>query len=160
MSVSRTRYKVEGQERIQEPKTARSRRTLALPEILKTEIAELIAEHHSHDWNECDYLIQSGFGEPISPSVFSGRISKLCDGVTVHGLRHTFATLLNAHGMDTAQISAELGHSNLSTTANLYTHVFGGFSASSRTIAETVNGIAEKWGSDGAPEQKKKASKR
>jgi hypothetical protein len=59
--------------------------------------------------------------------------------VTVHGLRHTFASLLNSSGVDIARISRELGHSNIGTTMNIYTHVFGDVSASSRGIADIVN---------------------
>jgi len=58
--------------------------------------------------------------------------------VSVHGLRHTFATMLNSSGIDIARISAELGHSNISTTLNKYTHVFGGATASSRGIADEM----------------------
>ena len=59
--------------------------------------------------------------------------------ITVHGLRHTFASMLNSEGIDIARISAELGHSNITTTLNVYTHVFGGTSASSRGIADALN---------------------
>lgn len=40
-----------------------------------------------------------------------------------HDLRHTHATLLIANNIDMKTVSARLGHSNISTTMNIYTHV-------------------------------------
>lgn len=42
--------------------------------------------------------------------------------ITTHGFRHTHATLLFASGMDIKQVQARLGHSNVQTTLNTYTH--------------------------------------
>ena len=40
-----------------------------------------------------------------------------------HDLRHTHATLLIANGIDMKTVSSRLGHSNITTTMNIYTHV-------------------------------------
>lgn len=157
MSVNKARYIVEGEERIQEPKTAKSHRTLALPQVLADEIDLLIRTHHEQPYYHSDFLIQDAFGDPLSPSVFSGAIKDICPDITVHGLRHTFATLLNSKNVDIAQISAELGHSTITTTLNTYTHVFDATS-SSRQIADTVDSIFEEKGTFRAlPEMKKTA---
>src|SRR5699024_1230342 len=42
--------------------------------------------------------------------------------ITTHSFRHTHATLLFASGMDIKQVQARLGHSNVQTTLNIYTH--------------------------------------
>ena len=160
--VGRARYIVEGKEYVQEPKTARSNRHLALPNVLADEIELLISEHHAQEWYHSDYLIQDAFGDPLSPSVFSARIGKIekaagIDHVTAHGLRHTFATILHANHIAPAQTSAELGHSNLATTFNMYTHVFGDVASASRDIADTIDGVFDKKGAKEAHEDNKKA---
>ena len=162
IKVSKTRYVVESKEYIQETKTTRSTRHLALPALLADEIDLLIQEHHAQEWYHSDQLIQNAFGEPLSPSVFSTKIGKIekaagIDHVTAHGLRHTFATILNAQHIDAAQISAELGHSNLTTTLNIYTHVFGDVTSSSRGIADAIDGVFDKKGAKEAHEDNKKA---
>ena len=157
ISINKTRYIVEGEQHIQPTKTARSHRRLALPAGLAEEIALLIQEHHAQEWYHSDFLIQDAFGDPLSPSVFSSLIREIAPDITVHGLRHTFATLLNAQDVDLAQISAELGHSNLTTTLNIYTHVFGDVTSSSRGIADTVEDIFYKKGAKRTHEDNKKA---
>lgn len=44
--------------------------------------------------------------------------------ITFHQLRHTHASLLAFMDIDKMKISARLGHANLSTTMNIYTHLF------------------------------------
>ena len=157
VSIKRTRYVTDGKDYIKEPKTAQSKRRLALPKLLADEIDLLIQEHHSKEWQHSDYLIQDAFGDPLSPSVFSNKIRDIMPGITVHGLGHTFATLLNANGVDMAQISAELGHSNLATTLNIYMHIFGDISSSSRGIADTMDSVFDKKDAEGTHEDNKKA---
>jgi Phage integrase family len=41
-----------------------------------------------------------------------------------HDLRHTFASLLIAQNVNVAFVSRQLGHASVSTTLNVYTHLF------------------------------------
>jgi integrase len=143
VTISKTRHVVDGETQIQDTKTERSRRSLALPGFICEDIRQLIELHASYEWEHDDHLILTPFGEPMHPSTFSDHLPLIeqqhgIQHVSVHGLRHTFATMLNSSGIDIARISAELGHSNISTTLNKYTHVFGGATASSRGIADEM----------------------
>lgn len=162
--IHQTRHFVDGERQIQDTKTARSRRVLALPEVLVEDINALIDLHHSYEWECSDFLILTGFGEELNPSTFSSHLKRLeqANGlpeVSVHGLRHTFATMLNADGVDIARISAELGHSNITTTLNKYTHVFGGATTSSRGIADGINKKIAKSATNLPHKAKKKTAK-
>lgn len=42
----------------------------------------------------------------------------------LHDLRHTYATLLIAHGEDVASVAAQLGHAGPDITLKVYTHLF------------------------------------
>ncbi len=144
ISIVHTRHRVNGESVEQDPKTARSRRTLALPEVLVADIGELLESRHSFQYEQSPYLIQDGFGNEMNPSSFTRQIHFIetkagLPMLSVHGLRHTFASMLNSQQIDIARISAELGHSNISTTLNVYTHVFGGATASSRGIADAIS---------------------
>ena len=148
VSIHNTRHRVEKQDYDDGTKTDRSERTLALPDILLMDIARLLEMHRQFPYEKTDYLVQDGFGNPLGGQALSSRLVRLEEEkglphVTLHGLRHTYASLLHASGVDMAQISAELGHSNLTTTSNLYTHIFKSPSQSSRGIASVINKITE-----------------
>lgn len=148
--IRRARYLVNGDTIIDEPKTERSKRNLACPQFVIDDIVRLIAEHE--EYSDCEYLIQY-VGEPIAPDYASWQVRHFIDKmelphVTLHGLRHTFATMLNASGdFDLADISSALGHSNISTTMNIYVNVFDGASRSSRRISDSLE---KKYGKNGA----------
>jgi integrase len=45
------------------------------------------------------------------------------NGLTLHGLRHFFTSQCYQNGVDPAVVKKTLGHSNLSTTLDIYTHL-------------------------------------
>lgn len=78
-------------------------------------------------WEGTNKVFTQWNGKPIHPDTVSGWFSGFLKRhrlphISVHGLRHTNATLLIAGGSDLRTISKRLGHSNMSTTANIYTH--------------------------------------
>lgn len=142
--IHNTRHRVEAKNIEQDTKTVKSTRILALPDILVTDIYLLMQLHKSLPFQHTDYLIQNGVGEIITPQALASRLNRFekrkgLPHVTLHGLRHTYASLLHSQGVDMAMISAELGHSNLSTTMNIYTHIFDSASNASKQIADTIN---------------------
>lgn len=145
VKIADTRHRVDKKNITQDTKTKKSYRILSLPDFLADDIARLIEEHHSLPYDHTEYLIQDGFGQPLNPSTLTNRILRLekecgLPSVSLHDLRHTFATLLlNTQKVDIAQISAELGHSNVTTTLDRYSHVLNGSSVSSKGIATLIN---------------------
>lgn len=68
--------------------------------------------------------ISSQATDPRSYREYFSRILKRLHipSIVFHGLRHTFATRCVESGADYKSISSILGHSNISTTLNLYVH--------------------------------------
>ena len=56
-----------------------------------------------------------------------------------HDLRHTFASLLIAQGVNVAFASRQLGHASVSTTLNVYTHLFD-HAEHAATVLERLEG--------------------
>ena len=67
---------------------------------------------------------------PMTPSTFTWRLKLILKkhglppALNVHSLRHTNASLLIAGGADVATVAGLLGHSQPSTTLDIYTHAF------------------------------------
>ena len=145
--VHNTRHRVDGKDIEADTKTKRSTRVLALPDILILDIARLIEVHRQFPYEKTDFLIQDGVGNPLGGQALSSRLTRLeqkqgLPTVTMHGLRHTYASLLHSQGVDMAMISAELGHSSLATTMNIYTHILNSPTNASRGIANTINNLS------------------
>lgn len=113
------------------PKTENSFRILKLPFILVQEInkrAELIQQNKAEKGDsfiDCDYISCQENGLPHSLSAMNNALTKLCKRnglphITVHGLRHMYATILLEQGVPLVKISALLGHSSVSTTYEFY----------------------------------------
>ena len=146
--IHSTRHRVDGKDIEQDTKTKRSTRILALPDILITDISILLKAHMDFPYERTQYLIQDGLGKPLGHQALASRLERLeqregLPHVTLHGLRHTYASLLHSQGVDMANISAELGHSSLSTTMNIYTHIFKSASNASRGVANAINLFTE-----------------
>lgn len=70
-------------------------------------------------------------GTPLRPGTVSKAFSKLTskaglEGIRLHDLRHTHASLLLGEGVHLKVVSERLGHSGIAITADLYSHVLPG----------------------------------
>ena len=62
---------------------------------------------------------------PDTLADFFSKLAKKLDlpkGISFHSLRHTSATLLIAGGMSPRTVASRLGHAQVSTTMNIYSH--------------------------------------
>jgi integrase len=70
-------------------------------------------------------------GNPISPSTVSHAFRDICkkaeiDRIRFHDLRHTHATLMMKQGTSPKVVQERLGHSSISVTLDVYSHVVPG----------------------------------
>jgi integrase len=74
-----------------------------------------------------DYFILTNDERPTEPRTYRNYYKRLMEKLDIpklkyHGLRHSFATRCIEVGCDYKTVSVLLGHSNISTTLNLYVH--------------------------------------
>ncbi|MHB9131013.1 MAG: site-specific integrase [Armatimonadota bacterium] len=75
-------------------------------------------------------------------------------GLTFHGLRHTYATLAIGNNLPVSTVSALLGHSQSSTTLNIYTHADH---SSARASADMIDAKFTPSSPDSSPNSSPKA---
>lgn len=75
------------------------------------------------------YVICHDGGRPYQADYLSNRLQQVLSKtelpyVTLHGLRHSFASIANSQNVPLFGISRALGHSTTSTTSRIYMHLF------------------------------------
>ncbi|MCP8970467.1 site-specific integrase [Ectobacillus ponti] len=80
------------------------------------------------EYSNYDLVVCTAKGTPMNPENLKRtfiRLTKQADVSTIrfHDLRHTHATMLLAQGVHAKVISERLGHSNIKTTLDIYSHV-------------------------------------
>ena len=133
LRVEETLERIDGQLILWAPKSARSRRTLALPGVCLDALKDQQARQNTWresavNWTESGLVFTTMIGTPIEPRNLNrhfGTVRERTDvpPVRFHDLRHTCATLLLASGEQPRVIMHVLGHSMISTTLDLYAHV-------------------------------------
>lgn len=79
------------------------------------------------NWKDSHYVFKSEFGGFINPERLTDKWNRFLKKyklrkLRLHDLRHTSATFLISKGIPIATVSKRLGHSNIYTTLNIYTH--------------------------------------
>ena len=116
------------------PKTKRSRRTVTLaPEtvdLLRAVQGTQVLQKGEYGplWQNTGYVFTQPDGSPIMPDRLTQDFAFLVKEnglphLTFHGLRHAFATLGLLAGINPKVVSEALGHSSVSITLDLYSHV-------------------------------------
>ncbi len=116
------------------PKTENAYRILRVPKTVMREVERrqrLVESRKADptiDYTDFDYVSCRPDGKPHSLSAMNQALTKLCDRnglpkLTVHSLRHMFATILIEQGVPLFKISGLLGHSSVHTTYEYYCEV-------------------------------------
>lgn len=98
-------------------------------------------------WEDQDgRVFTTDTGAPMFPDSltqwFSGFIARSgMPKVTVHSLRHTYASLMIADGVPLVVVSRQLGHAQASTTANIYAHAIASAQAKAMQTFDRFNDI-------------------
>ena len=79
-------------------------------------------------WHNTGYLFTQDNGEPMNPTSITAWLNKFSKKhglpqINPHAFRHSVASILIANGTDIVTVSKQLGHSQVSTTGDIYSHV-------------------------------------
>lgn len=116
LTVSKSVYHDANHPNIKEPKTEKGKRQVLLPDAL----LELLP-----DGKKTDFIF--GGAKPLTRHQVQRRIEayQKATGLSVglHQLRHRYRTFLYEAGVDERMRMSLLGHADISTTRNIYTHI-------------------------------------
>lgn len=116
---------------IGEPKSKSGYRTIPMTQVAYDILKAKEKERRSlkvFDLRYKDFVFVNSKGMPTKNSAYDSTLYKLANksGIpkfSMHTLRHTFATRAIEAGMKPKTLQEILGHSNISTTMNLYVHI-------------------------------------
>lgn len=150
LQANRAKWReLRSQLRFVEPKSARSRRTIRMPQIviaaLKSHRRQQLEERMAigEAWQDSGLVFTSPIGTPMEPRNMTREFHRMLKAANVprvrfHDLRHTAATLLLAQGIDPRTIMETLGHSQISLTLNTYSHVLPALQADAAAKLDAI----------------------
>jgi integrase len=144
-----TRVIAGGQAVESDGKTIRSRRLLALDRRTAAAVVDHLAmldeerRLHEGDYDDRGLLFCWADGRPIYPETITDHFNRLVDRaglplITLHDVRHTYATMSLRAGVNPKIVSARLGHATVAFTLDTYTEDVPELH---HVAAETVSGL-------------------
>jgi integrase len=119
-----------------DPKSRVGRRTVPIPSVLRS----YLAEHRlrSHDLSG---LAFGAGGRPMGATGVRKRSAAAwkeaeLDRITLHEARHTFASLMIAAGVNAKALSTYMGHANIAITLDRYGHLMPGNEAEAAQLLD------------------------
>lgn len=142
--IQEVRTEVGSREVVKLPKTKTSIRRLGIAGVqdLLESLERAWQRRRSDDPEEYVLLLPSG--TPPSPNYLTSRMLETVQKnhlphITLHGLRHSFASVANQQGVTMHDISRTLGHSSITVTSSIYTHLFDDTESKTlQTVAKAI----------------------
>ena len=147
LQVSQVVELVGGTASLKEPKTERSKRTIALPEIVITALgahrAEQAADCLRLGCGRFELVFPTWDGRLQNPNNFSKRfadavVAAKLPQLTFHGLRHTHITHLLRSGVPVHVVAERAGHASAKQTLDTYAHLLPGQQESAAALTDAA----------------------
>ena len=129
LSVRQVRTEVGGAEVLKLPKTRTSARRLGIAGLQGLQQVLFRAWERRLTDDPKEWVVLGGNGKPPMPDQLTQELKAVVrrnhlPKISLHGLRHSFASVANSQGVPMFDISRTLGHSSMAVTSSIYTHLF------------------------------------
>lgn len=121
LTISKTYHLIDGKGIVTSPKTEKANRTITLPPFICTILQAY--ERRIYDITPDSRLFtasHSSYARQMEIHAARAKVKR----IRLHDLRHSHASLLIEMGFSALLVSERLGHENVSTTLNIYSHLF------------------------------------
>lgn len=122
MTINKSYNFVDGRPVITPPKTEKSNRTVFLPRFLCQILSDYIGR--IYDCQPDTRLFSVISRSALARHLEKGAAAAAVPRIRVHDLRHSHASLLIELGFSAILVSERLGHDSVTTTMNIYAHLF------------------------------------
>ena len=121
VSINKTYARLNGRDIIQEPKTPKSKRIVSLPKPILDMV--LTYSKQLYEYQPTERLFN------VTKHYLHHQMDKYCKKsgvkrIRIHDLRHSYASLLINLGVSPIEIQERLGHEDVQTTLNTYSHLY------------------------------------
>ena len=121
LNINKNYAKIKGEELFLEPKTPKSKRTLAIPDFLYDDIHEYVSQLYGIlPTDRIFYFTKSALEKELKRNAPAAGL----EPIRIHDLRHSHASMLIDMGFDVLEISERLGHESVKTTLDTYSHLY------------------------------------
>ncbi|MEA4933690.1 MAG: site-specific integrase [Lawsonibacter sp.] len=122
VSITKNYARQDGQDLILEPKTPKSRRVIPIPSTLAVMVQNYLAT--LYDLNSGDRIFPGNTKYILQHEMKRGCAASGVKRIRIHDLRHSHASLLIEMGYSPLLIAERLGHENIETTLQTYSHLY------------------------------------
>jgi len=121
LNINKNYARHEGEDLILQPKTPKSKRTITLPKFLCDMVKDYASKLYDYEPDERLFQVTKHY---LNHEMKRGCKKSGVKKIRVHDLRHSHASLLIEEGFSPLLISERLGHENIETTLQTYSHLY------------------------------------
>lgn len=121
VTINKTYHLINGEGIVTAPKTQKANRDIIIPPFLSA----IIREYETHIYAPTPDMrlftaSHSSYARQMEDHTKQAKVKR----IRLHDIRHSHASLLIEMGFSALLVSERLGHENVSTTLNIYSHLF------------------------------------
>lgn len=136
LSITKSYQRINGRDVITEPKTAKGKRIITLPDFLVAELEEYTGKLYGMMPGDRLFMVTKSY---LEKEMLRGVKLSGVKKIRLHDLRHSHASLLISKlGAQPNLVAQRLGHEKIQTTLATYSHLYPN---QSRELADQLNGL-------------------
>lgn len=139
LSITKSYQRINGRDIITEPKTAKGKRIITLPDFLVAELEEYVSKLYEMMADNRLFMVTKSY---LEKEMIRGAKLSGVQKIRLHDLRHSHASLLISKlGAQPNLVAERLGHEKIQTTISTYSHLYPN---QSRNLADQLDGLMDR----------------
>jgi integrase len=138
LNINKSYQRIKGKDVITEPKTAKSKRIITLPDFLVDELNEYVEKLYGMMPSDRLFMVTKSY---LEHEIIRGCELSGVKKIRLHDLRHSHASLLISKlGAQPNLVAERLGHEKIQTTLSTYAHLYPN---QNKELADKLNELVD-----------------